>query len=57
MDILNNGPLPAAEVLKLARTEGICGEVTLRRAAIELKVKKGKEGFQGRWMWSLDSQR
>jgi hypothetical protein len=44
-------PVPAAEVLRRARKDGIA-EKTLRRAAETLKVLRQKSG-KGGWVWSL----
>jgi hypothetical protein len=49
-ELLEN-PMPAAEVLRRARKEGIA-EKTLRRAAETLKVVRQKSG-KGGWVWSL----
>jgi len=53
--ILGQQPLPANQILADATRMGIA-EITLRRAAKSLRIKKQKERFSGRWMWSLSNQ-
>ena len=51
---LKDGPLPAADVLRNARSYGVA-EKTLRRAANDMEILKRKEGFgsDGQWVWEL----
>ena len=53
-DVLNDGPVPAKEVLKKAREDGIAKR-TLDRAKQELDVETYREGFgaEGAWMWRI----
>lgn len=47
---LQNGPIPAAEILESARTEGVCVR-TLKRAKKELNVLSKRIGDQWIWQW------
>jgi len=49
-------PTPATQIMEDAAKRGIA-EITLRRAAKNLRVEKRKERFSGRWMWSIPGQR
>src|SRR5262249_26768395 len=51
VSILGQQPLPANQILADAARIGIT-EITLRRAAKNLRIRKQKERFSGRWMWS-----
>jgi hypothetical protein len=51
---LADGPVPATDVLQSAKDNGLA-QITVRRAASELQVVKTKDGYQGRWMWSLSA--
>jgi putative DNA primase/helicase len=51
-DVLADGPKPAAEINKEARSAGI-REKALRRAQKKLEVKHIKSGFHGGWVWAL----
>jgi hypothetical protein len=47
---LADGPKLQSELVK----EGIFNERTLQRAAKELRVKRGRDGAGGAWLWSLE---
>jgi putative DNA primase/helicase len=51
-DMLANGELPQSEIEEAAIAEGISGR-TLQRAATKDLIRKRKDGFTGRWFWSL----
>jgi hypothetical protein len=51
-DLLEEGPVAAADAVEKAEAEGINNK-TLQRARKTLGVKAEKEGFQGPWMWRL----
>jgi len=51
-EILSSGPVETSQVTREARKVGI-SERTLRRAKKALRVKVQKNGFQGKWIWSL----
>jgi putative DNA primase/helicase len=46
------GPRDAAEIKEAAEAHGI-SERTLKRAKAALDVKASKDGFQGKWIWTL----
>ena len=51
-NFLSIGPMTAKEIFRAAKQDGI-SQITLRRALQELKIKKSKPGYQGKWVWSL----
>jgi hypothetical protein len=51
---LVDGPRSAAKIFVMAKAEQIA-EITLRRAAKVLNVRKEKSGMTGGWAWSLPS--
>jgi hypothetical protein len=51
-EALANGPVAAAELVKLAKADGIA-ERTLQRASMALGVCKEKSGMRGGWRWSI----
>lgn len=51
-DLLSGGPVPADEVHKVARRDGITKK-PLRRAQERLGIKPKKLGFVDGWMWAL----
>ncbi len=52
--ILDKGPVPAAQVHKEARQVGV-KDKALRRAKIKLGAKTYRESFKGGWWWALPS--
>jgi hypothetical protein len=54
-ELLEDGPMPAIEIIKLAKTEGI-SEATLRRARLVARVGHHKNGFKGGFVWFLQSK-
>lgn len=54
LEMLDGGPVAATEVEQAAKEAGLSW-ATVRRAADDLTIKSGREGFgkEGRWMWSL----
>lgn len=53
-DLLAEGPRPSKDVIAEAKEFGHT-EKTIRRAFKDLGGKPGKTGFEGGWVWSLDS--
>ena len=51
-EVLASGEVPAAQVHKLAKEEGISG-ATLRRAQKYLGIDPKKNGMADGWTWSL----
>lgn len=54
-DLLAAGPMPAKDVMKLAKAEGHAS-ATIRRAGKALGLVVDKEGFHEGWRWSLPSK-
>ncbi len=52
---LEKGKRLAKEVKDLARRDGIAVR-TIERAAGQLKVERGRDGFLGPWVWSLPAE-
>ena len=54
--LLSDGPLPADECLRLARSIAI-REKTLRRAKVRLQIRsvRDNDGPLGRWLWELST--
>ncbi len=54
LDVLSDGPLPAADIKQAAKRDGVASR-TLIRAKYSLGVAADREGYasDGRWLWAL----
>ena len=55
LEMLDNGPVAAGDLVKRAKAAGI-SEKTLRRASKRLGVCTTKSGMKGGWYWSCSSK-